>query len=182
MVNNFFDTYSGLLHDKHFLPSENGILFLTYLLSLGGEVPKEVLARETRTPFECSMWNDKGKTRYQANPPEHGKHFSFDNMLGLYSYAIMTNNLEGLEKLPKYYWNRRLWLRPQEIITFNILKRDWDEWAIKLLYPFCKVSMMKDKKHTSGRLLWILRAMMIYKVRGNNELLLYIQECVIKLL
>ena len=95
----------------------------------------------------------------------HGKHFSFDNMLGIYSYYKLNGRFDGMKRnLPSLWWisDGQLYIRSESIFLMYA-KYNWIKYAFFwFLYPYFMIAMilsaLRAPEHMGGCQKWFLRA------------------------
>lgn len=136
--------------------SENGPLFTAHVN----------LFTPTK-PYFRALMNQYNFRYYFANGLSANRHFSHDNMTGLYSLCITNNMHSLLQKLPIMKWNDRWWLHPRDISFYNLIKRK-NLWALPLfvlvLFLASVHSFVQPKERTSGKCMWFNRIRTLRKV------------------
>lgn len=150
-TDSYIDT-NELCHVRPGEYSENGVLFSAYI---------NIFTDLTLTPQRIQKFTDEGEVWFDPNPDDINRpdcHFSHDNMTGLYYHATR----DTVQNLPTIRWNRRFWLHPRDILFYSIVKKKGSlNFLIPLLIPFLVVSCLRADKHTSGKLLWFLRGIIL---------------------
>lgn len=165
--NPYFDSH-GLVTMQKSIRVENGILFLAYwakLRKLNKALTKDEI-HIIKDSLRHSIYFEKGKMRFQANPPERGSHYSRDNMWGLYYLWDLVG--WDVYELPVYRWNSRQWYHPNGW-AMHLYKRGFPYNVLMwpLLQGMKSYSDWTQKPgETSGDLLWWL----MWEDESENQL------------
>lgn len=133
--------------------SENGPTFTGELIVLSK------MNNFTLNPAPALNLLQKSKRVYRTTvKQEWGKHFSHDNMTGLYCMRELGLDRKLDFELPVYKWNNRIWLHPRDLIFYAALNRNFlGLLLIPLLLIISIHSLLKPREVTSGKCLWFLR-------------------------
>ena len=162
----FFDEF-GLLHVEPNEDSENGILFLAHYLTLR-TIRGKITLGEIDDLTHTVSYTEEGDRLFNANPKNDVSRFSHDNMTALYCLLFQFGLWNWVAKLPVTKWNNNRrnpptmegrWLHPRDILFYYSLKYPYTLGTLlfPLLLPFILVSILANRRVTSGKCLWFLR-------------------------
>ena len=149
----------------HVLPytfSENGILFTAYMAALG-----LVSVAEAKIALHHTERIDpQGRRCFDPQPfdDNHSKtHFSKDNMLGVYYLRHFVGR--DFKGLPNFAWNGDKSRNPIAGIFFKSCKSKCAYFFFKyIMYAASKITYKKERKHSSGKMRWILKWDLLQKL------------------
>jgi hypothetical protein len=181
-----------LLHANAGKPSENGPLFTAeyYLFkSLGaGLSPDDYLFG--KHALNSILRTENGHSWFDPNPVDANEpsvRFSHDNMLGMYVLTHLFGSISDLDKLPLIKLNNRYWYHPVNLGVNLLIKGEvlWGLLFCPLVLFASLLSLSKPRYVTSGKCMWLVRALMFTLsessvIRSLGYLLLNLSDIMLK--